>query len=29
MQSAEIKNERFSVEKNEKSLKDIVSKFGP
>lgn len=29
MQNAEIKNERFSVEKNEKSLKDIVSKFGP
>lgn len=29
MQNVEIKNERFSVEKNGKSLKDIVSKFGP
>ncbi|MCY6354608.1 ABC transporter permease [Clostridium sp. ZS2-4] len=29
MQNTEMKNERFTVEKNEKSLRDIISKFGP
>ncbi|MCY6371387.1 ABC transporter permease [Clostridium ganghwense] len=29
MQNTEIKNERFSTEKNGNSIRDIVSKFGP